>query len=163
MAATKVPFYSRYNRPETIPCETGNDFDKVRNFIINEKGHKVLVITGETNRYERIQAHKESCLIENILTAAVVDPSILNKRKGAYIDTVGMPKTLAEYQNLSIKLKQEFNELPVEKRAKFDHSAEKYVMQYGTKEWGEALGLVKEKVSEETATETKEEKKEESK
>lgn len=163
MAATKAAFFSRYNRPETIPCETGTDFDKVRNFIIDDKGHKVLVVTGETNRYERVQAHKEECLIENILTAAVVDPTILNKRKGAYIDTVGMPKTLAEYQNLSIKLKQEFNDLPVDVRAKFDHSAEKYVMQYGSKEWGEALGLVKEKVTEAAAPETEEEKKEETK
>lgn len=152
-------FFSRYNRPETIASETGTNFDKVRNIIINDNGHKALVITGETNRYEKVQAHKEECLIENILTAATLDPSILNRREGKFADVTGMPKTLAEYQNLAIKLTQDFEKLPVNVRAKFDHSAEKYVMQYGSKEWGEAMGIVKEELKKEP--EKAEEKKEE--
>lgn len=157
MAATKPAFYSRFNRPETIPCETGTEFDKTYSVIVDDNGHKVLRCTGETNRYEKIQAHKEECLIENILIRATMDPSILEKHKGSYFDATDMPRTLAEAQNKIIAVKQEFEKLPVEVRAKFDHSPEKYVQQYGTEEWGKALGIVAEKL-EEASEEKKEEK-----
>lgn len=160
MAATKEPFYSRYNRPETVAAPTGTKFDKTYNIIIDPNGHKVLKCTGETNRYEKIQAHKEECLIENILIRASIDPSILEKHKGSYFDATTMPRTLSEAQNKILSVKQEFEKLPVEIRAKFDHSAEKYVQEYGSKEWGEALGIITKKVEE---SKTKEEEKEEAK
>lgn len=163
MAATKPAFYSRYNRPETIAAETGTNFDKTYSVIIDNNGHKLLKCTGETDRYAKVQAHKEECLIENILVRASMDPSILEKHKGSYFDATDMPKTLAEAQNKILAVKQEFEKLPVEIRAKFDHSAEKYIQQYGSKEWGEALGIIAEKVAEAETAETKEEKKEEKK
>lgn len=86
-----------------------------------------------------------------------MDPSILEKHKGSYFDATDMPRTLAEAQNKIIAVKQEFEKLPVEVRAKFDHSPEKYVQQYGSEEWGKALGIVAEKL-EEAAEEKKEEK-----
>lgn len=160
MTASKPAFFSRYNRPETLATATGTDYDKTYSVIIDDNGHKVLKCTGETNRYEKVQAHKEECLIENILVRASMDPSILDKHKGSYFDATDMPRTLAEAQNKILAVKQEFEKLPVEIRAKFDHSAEKYVQQYGSKEWGKALGIIAEKVAE---AETKEEKKEEKK
>lgn len=160
MAKETLAFKTRFNKPDTIASETGTHYDKVRNIIIDENGHKALVITGETDRYAKIQAHKEECLIENILVQATMDPSILEKHKGTYFDATTMPRTLAEFQNLSLKLTQEFASLPANIKAKFDNSAEKYVMQYGSEEWGKALGLVKEKL-EEKKEEPKEEIKEE--
>lgn len=156
MTKEALTFKTRFNKPETIPCETGTRYDKVRNIVIDDNGHKVLIVTGETDRYAKIQAHKEECLIENILVQATMDPSILERHKGQYFDATTMPRTLAEFQNLSLKLTQEFSSLPAEVRAKFDNSAEKYVMSYGSKEWGEALGIIKEKLKEEKPAEKKE-------
>lgn len=157
----KAAFNSYYNRPETIPSPVGTEYDKVRKIIIDDTGHKVLKCVGETNRYQKIQAHKEECLIENILAKATMDPSILNQRNGQYFDATEMPKTLAEAQNKILEVKQEFEKLPVEVREKFGHSPERYVQLYGTKEWGEAVGLIQAKVEEaETKEETKKEDKE---
>lgn len=154
---TKATFHSYYNRPETVAAPTGTEYDKVRKIIIDDTGHKVLKVVGETNRYQKIQAHKEECLIENILAKATIDPTILNQRNGQYFDATEMPKTLAEAQNKILEVKQEFEKLPVEVREKFGHSPERYVQLYGSKEWGEAVGLIQAKVE---AAETKEEKKE---
>ena len=155
--AMEIPFFSRYKRPEGNGNETGTKYDKTYAMIIDNNGHKVLKCTGETNRYEKVQQYKEECLIENILARAQIDPGILNRKQGMYFDATEAPKTLAEAQNRILAVKQEFMKLPVEIRAKFDHSPEKYVMQYGTEVWGEALGMVKEKV-EEVEKETKGEK-----
>lgn len=153
MAKEAIAFKSMYDRPETIPCPTGNEYDKTYTMIIDEFGHKELKCTGETNRYEKIQSHLDEVLIENILAKATMDPSVLNKREGLYFDSTSMPKTLAEAQNAILALNQEFEKLPVEIKQKFDNSAEKYIAAYGSKEWGDKMGILTTEVKE---TETKE-------
>ena len=155
--ATKAPvFYSRYNRPETVAAETGTPYDKVYTMTVDENGHRNLLCTGETNRYQKIQSYKEETLIENILAKATIDPSILNQKQKQFFDATEMPRTLAEAQNKIISVKQEFEKLPVEVKAKFKNSPEVYVAKWGSKEWGEALGLVTEKVEETKKEESKE-------
>lgn len=154
--ATKCPFKSMYDRPDTISSETGTPFDKTYTMILDKAGHKHLRCTGETNRYEKIQSHLDECLIENVIAKATMDPSVLNKRQGLYFDSTSMPKTLAEAQNAILALNQEFEKLPAEMKQKFNNSPEQYVAEYGSKVWGDKLGLIKEEVKE-----TKEEKKEE--
>lgn len=148
MAATKAEpkFFSRFNRPVTVPVPTGTEFDKTYNIFVDEKGKRKLRCVGETNRYEKIQAHKEECLVENILAKSTLDPSVLNKTSGLYFDTTTLPKTLAEAQNAIIQIQGEFDKLDAETKLKFDNSVEKYVMQYGTLPWAEALGRVKNEV-----------------
>lgn len=153
MAKEATAFKSMYDRPATIPCETGTEYDKTYTMIIDEFGHKELKCTGETNRYKKIQSHLEEVLIENILAKATVDPSVLNKKQGLYFDSTSMPKTLAEAQNAILAIKQEFEKLPAEIKQKFDNSAEQYVAAYGSKEWGDKMGILTSEVKE---TETKE-------
>lgn len=145
MAATKTEpkFFSRFYRPSTVPVPTGTEFDKTYNVFVDEKGKRKLRCTGETNRDAKIQAHKDECLVENILAKATLDPSILNKTSGLYFDTTTLPKTLAEAQNAIIQIQGEFDKLDAETKLKFDNSVEKYVIQYGTLPWAEALGRVK--------------------
>lgn len=156
MAQAAAKFFSYYNRPETVAAPTGDEFDKTYTVEIDKFGHKKLVVSGKTNRWEKIQSYKDECLIENILVRATMDPSVLDARKGMYFDATKMPKTLAEAQNTILKVKEDFFRLPIEIRKKFDNSPEVYVSQYGTKEWGDALGIVKEEVEKK-----KEEKKQE--
>ena len=148
MAKETIAFKSMYDRPETIPCETGTEFDKTYTMIIDEFGHKDLKCTGETNRYEKIQSHLDEVLIENIIAKATLDPSVLCKTKGLYFDATSMPKTLAEAQNAILALNQEFEKLPVELKQKFDNSAEKYIAAYGSKEWGDKMGILNKTVEE---------------
>lgn len=132
--------------------EIGSKFRDTYEYAIDEKGHKTLVKTGEENIYSKIQEGLESTKIENILQRAMMgDPEALNRKKGDYLDCTEMPKTLAEAQNTIIKLRNEFNSLPVETRRQFDMSPEKYIQQYGSEAWATALGFVKEVKNEETA------------
>lgn len=153
--ATKCPFKSKYDRQETIAAETGTEYDKTYTMILDKNGIKHLKCTGETNRYKKIQSHLNECLVENILAKATMDPSVLNKKQGLYFDSTSMPKTLAEAQNAILALNQEFEKLPAEIKNKFNNSPEQYVAAYGSKEWGDKMGIIKETV------ETKEKKKEE--
>ena len=82
---------------------------------------------------------------------------MLNKREGLYFDSTSMPKTLAEAQNAILALNQEFEKLPAEIKQKFDNSSEKYIAQYGRKEWGDKLGILTKEVKETESKETKEE------
>lgn len=154
--ATKPVFYTLRNLPETKPVPTGTEFDKTYNLAIDkETGKKVLRCNGETNRYAKVQSHLEECLIENILAKATLDPSVLNKTSGLYFDATAMPKTLSEAQNAIIQITQEFDKLDADTKAKFDNSVEKYVDQYGTLPWAEALGRIKKQTEETEKTELK--------
>lgn len=156
----KAAFKSYYDRPESTPTATGTMYDNTYTVEIGKTGHKVLAKTGKTNRYDKVQLHKEECLVENILVRASMDPSLLEKKVGQYIDTTKMPKTLAEAQNIIIKAKNEFAALPIELRRKFDNSPEKYISEYGSQEWAETMGITKKEVVKEVI---KEEKKKEEK
>ena len=46
-------------------------------------------------------------------------------------------------QNMVIKCRNQFEDLPLEIRKKFDNDADLYVSMYGTNEWAEALGYNK--------------------
>lgn len=137
-----MAFLSRYKRGKTFPVPTGTEFDKTYQVKIDKFGHKSLTCTGKTNRYEVIQSHKDECDIQNILTRASTDPSILNKRPGQYFDATNMPKTLAEFQQIYIDTVNEFNQLPLETRKLFNNSVEQYVAEYGSDDFNEKLGLV---------------------
>lgn len=142
----KLPFFTRYEYGNTIPVSTGTEFDKTYQVKVDKLGHKSLVCTGKTNRFETIQQYKDECLIENILIRATTDPSVLNARVGSYFDASEMPKTLAEFQQMYIDTVNEFNKLPLETRKLFNNSPEQYVAELGTEECAKKLGLIKDVV-----------------
>lgn len=120
---------------------TGTEYTPVYEYEVDENLIKGLKKTGERNSYEEIQMHADECKIETILAKATVDPSILEQRKGIYADVSEMPKSLAEYKNLEIKIIQDFEKLPSEVREKFDNSFDKYIAEYGSEMWAKALGI----------------------
>lgn len=104
-------------------------------------GKRELVKVGETNVYEKIQEDLEGTKIENILHAAAMgDLNALNQRETIYADATTMPKNLMEAQNLVVKMKYEFEQMPLEVRKMFDYSAEKYVDEMGTEAFIEKMG-----------------------
>lgn len=166
--ATKIVYNYRGNHPEHKPAPTGSKFNITRQIVIDEKGHKTLEKTGQTNRYEKIQAQLESTKIENILQRAIMgDTSALDRVRGQYLDTTEYPTNLIDAQNAMIKITNDFWGLPKEMRAKFDNSPDRYIREFGSKEWMNKIGLDKEiekktaataaatTEANETATETK--------
>lgn len=158
--ATAIKFGTRYGDNKIFNAPTGDEYDNTYHVDIDKNGHKTLIRDGKTNRYLKIQSFAEECKIENILARCAVDPLALNQRAGQYVDMVDAPKTLAEAQNIMIKIRNEFEGLSVEERGKFDFSVEKYISEYGTEKWAKSLGLVKEEAAEIVEEKTEEAKKE---
>lgn len=74
--------------------------------------------------------------IENIIRRALGgDETALAVMHGQYMDVTEAPKTLAEMQQLVIKATNQFNELPLDIREKFNFDPGQFVAEYGTPEW----------------------------
>lgn len=142
--------------PDREPAPAGTSTEKEYTIQIDDYGHKTLIQTGETNTYTLIQASLEETKIENILKRATWDPETLNAMAGTYMDTTGMPTTLAQAQQMVIDATNEFERLPLDVRLKFDQSAEVYINEYGTKEWADKLGITPKKEPEEAPIANKE-------
>lgn len=124
-----------------MKTEPGNRMATTYEVEIDSHGHKELKATGKTDTYAKIQSYLEETKIENILARALLgDDEALNRVEGKYIDTTEMPKTLAEAQNMIIKMKTEFDSLPIEVRKEFNFSPEQFIATAGTEEWAKALG-----------------------
>lgn len=151
-------FYSRTNLPPKVGTEAGDKEATTYQTRIDENGHKITEAIGKTNIYDRIQSSLEETKIENIIKRFTEgDMSAFRTGAPIYADITEAPKNLMEAQNMIIRITDEFNSLPVDVRAKFDHSPEKYVALYGGEEWAKFVGYeIKkpEEISEPTVTET---------
>lgn len=140
--------YSITNLPEKKPTPTGTKYINTYQEEIDKKGKKGLKKTGKTNVYDMIQLDAESCKIENILHAvAMGDLSALKQREATYADTTTMPKNLMEAQNIVIRMKDEFYQMPLEVRQKFDNSPEQYVSEMGTNAFLEKMSPYNDKIA----------------
>lgn len=144
MAATKLKFKTAYDtRTDEMPSTpVGEKIVYEHREVMHDNGKRELVKDRAINIYEKIQASKEQCEIENILRrAAEGDLSVLNAVQGNYLDITDAPSSLAEAQKFVIRAKAEFDELPRDIRAKFENNAEQYVAEYGTNAWADKTGL----------------------
>ena len=142
-----MEFATLFNHPEPPIQSSGSDYEDEFIEEIGEDGKIQLVKIGEHNVYADHQVDLESTKIENILHAvAMGDLSALQKREAMYVDVTNMPKTLMEAQNIVIKAKQEFYNMPLEVRKEFDNSPEKYVSEMGTQEFLDKMAPYNEKM-----------------
>lgn len=130
MAAKKVLlFRSPFGSHERVHKNLGNSEKVLFTSRVDEAGNIELVPSGKEDLYAFIQSHKDSCDIHVLLARyANGDPDALSRVQGAYGDFTEMPKTYAELLNAVIAGENMFNSLPVEVRAKFDHSLEKFMV-----------------------------------
>lgn len=153
-----MSFYTAYNRPVTVPADTGDGTTPVYEYKM-VKGHKELVKTGTTSVYDLIQSELEDSKVENIIKRATAgDETALERYATMYFDSTQMPATIAEAQQKIVQIQNEFYELPIDKRAMFSHNADTYVHEYGTEAWARKMGLTKD-VSRETPKPVKQEEK----
>ena len=141
--------FTQLKRPETIPTNPGTPFINTYQEVIDKKSGKLkLEKIGEHNVYEEIQLDAESCKIENILHAvAMGDLNALHQREATYCDATTMPKTLREAQDLVIRLKDEFYNMPLDVRKEFQNSPEMYVSLMGTEKFKEIMAPYNEKIA----------------
>lgn len=139
--------FTQFNRPKTIPKIPGDHYLNEYQEQIDKKGVKSLVKIGEKDIYAMIQVDLEGTKIENILHAmAMGDLSALQQREATYYDATNMPKNLMEVENLVLKARYEFEQMPMEVREKFDNNPDKYVMEMGSKEFNEKMAPYNEKI-----------------
>lgn len=140
--------YDLFHTPNTIPVEAGTEYLNEYQEHINKSGKLELEKSGEHNVYDIIQSHAEEVKIENILHAvAMGDLSALQQREASYCDTTTMPKSLMEAQNLVIRMKDEFYNMPLEVRKEFSNDPEVYVSEMGTEAFREKMAPYNEKIA----------------
>ena len=101
-----------------------------------------LKADGYVDTYDKIQSHADSVDINVILSRfANGEPDILTRYQTQYMDVTEMPKTLAGALNSVISAERDFNGLPVEVRAKFNHSFSEWLASAGSSDWAEKMGF----------------------
>ena len=122
-----VKIHSRFSRPVSGIIHFGDGTEPIYEERIVE-GVRKLVETGRTNVHEFIQKSLPDTLIYNIIAKferGNVD--ILNQRAGQYVDITGLPKTLAEAENIIIKSNRFFDSLPLDVRNRFGNSSSSFL------------------------------------
>ena len=137
----KEKFRTMYGEKLLTISPSGEKIEIRHRADIGKDGKRVLIRDRKVAIYDLIQSNREECEIENIIRRSVEgDYNALNAKPGVFADITGMPKSIAEAQQLVINLKESFDKLPKEIKAKFEHNAEIYVAEYGTDTWAEKTG-----------------------
>lgn len=111
--------------------------------VFDKNGHFELECTGEEDIYPAIQADKLSCDINNIIRRYTAgDFSALGTAQGAYGDFSEIPSSYAEILNSLIHAEHEFMKLPVDTRAKFNHSWQEWLSSMGSDDFKIKMGIL---------------------
>lgn len=110
----------------------GNRVHNLRQGRFDDSGIFVLDIAGSEDIYDMIQSHAASVDIHVILDRyrrgdidALGDPA-----RSVFCDIADMPRDYAQLLNFVIDGERAFMSLPVDERAKFDHSFAKWLMSF---------------------------------
>lgn len=141
-------YFTQVKTPERKATPSGDKYLSVYQEEITKDGKKILVPTGKTNVYEKIQVDLETTKIENILKAvAMGDLSVLRQQEPIYIDATTLPKSLMESQNIVLKAKGEFEKMPLEVKELFHNSADEYLAEMGTEKFFEKMSPYNKKIA----------------
>ena len=139
---------------------TGNGREPEYEYRVTDEGRE-LVKTGETDVYALIQSRLDETKIENIIKRATYDSTALGNQNWqtseVMTDISDAPTNYHEWYGRIKDAEAEFDKLPIEVKNKWDNDIEKYVMAYGTTEWADKMGLLKEEKPAENTTKKKEE------
>lgn len=134
-------FKSAYSEHTSQATPAGEPTVNTYEHRINEYGETYLEKTGTKNIHEEIQQYKEESMIENAINRVIDGDVSMLRADGSYIDCTMMPHNLMEAQQMIQDLNNTWAKLPIELRAKYDHSVEKFVGAAGGQEWLNDLGL----------------------
>ena len=110
----------------------GNRVHNLRQGRFDDSGIFVLDIAGSEDIYDMIQSHAASVDIHVILDRfrrgdidALGDPA-----RSVFCDIADMPRSYAQLLNLVADGERAFMSLPVDERAKYDHSFAQWLMSF---------------------------------
>lgn len=136
-----MKFRTLYGEKKKRKSPTGEKTEMRHRAVIHKNGRRELVRDKEVAIYDLIQANREECEIEHIIRRATEgDYNALNAINGQYADITNMPSSIAEAQQMVINMKNEFEKLPKEVKAKFEYNPEIYVAEFGSESWAEKTG-----------------------
>jgi hypothetical protein len=116
-------FSTQFDARDRIISNAGDRLKQLYEARVDSQGHIDLVESGTEDLYDYIQSFKESCDINTIVKRfAAGDTDVLARRQATYGDFTQLPGTYAELLNTVIQGENYFNSLPLETRAKFNHS-----------------------------------------
>mgnify|MGYP000734932618 CR=1 FL=1 len=139
------------------PTEAGETVRRTYLWERDKNGERVLRLDQVIDQQAEIDSYLEETKIENIIRRASIDPNIAERIApelgGGIQDFTEVPQTLAELQNIIIRAKQIWDEIPKENKMKFDNDVDKFIASFGTVEWAKNLGVYKEKQTDGKTTE----------
>ena len=139
MSRFRTPFEEKHKR---YFSPSGEKEVTVYTHHINKHGNKEFVENGTENIYEKIQAQAEESKIETLINRVIAGDVSALRPDGQYLDCTQMPKTLAEAQTMIADLQDTWSKLPIDLRAKYNHSVEEFIAAAGKKEWLEDMGFI---------------------
>lgn len=107
----KIKVFNQFNPPVGDACPVGDGKIPVFDYVKDEKsGEVVYKEVGKTNLYELIQAAKDGTDIHYIAERmAKGDTSLLNAKKGYFVDTSELPKDVFELEEMSKTIRATYN------------------------------------------------------
>lgn len=134
-------FRTQYDRVQQV-SNSGERLAPTYSSKVSKDGVIDLVETGKVDLYEQIQSWRESCDIKVILQKYVNgDISALDQRPMFFGDFSDAPVSLSDYYQRLIDAEEAFNRLPVETRAKFNHSSSEFFTSMGSEKFNEIMGI----------------------
>lgn len=135
-------FKTQYDARDRVLSNSGSPVKKTYGGSYNERGQLILTEKGQEDLYGYIQSFAESVDINVILARFCNGESdALSKVQGFYGDITGMPTTYADALNRIDECREMFQKLPVETRAKFNHSFTEFLAGSQADDFLEKLGL----------------------
>lgn len=120
--------------------DPGNRFYIEKHGEVQPNGVIKLVPDKEIDLQEKYNAEYPATTIENILAnSSPLDSFADDGLHG--IDATQLPKTFAEFLQLQIDRKREFDRLPVDVKQKFNNDVSQYMATAGSEEWFDKLGI----------------------
>ena len=149
----KAKFRTQFDKGDFTFIAPSGDFTELRHRAeIDKNGKRKLIKDKEVAIYDLIQASREECEIERIIQRAVEgDYNALNQANGVYTDITGAPSSIAEAQQWIIGIKEKWDELPADIKAKFENNVEIYTAEFGTEAWADKVGYTEALKTEEAA------------
>lgn len=138
--------YSRMKNHTHFYSDPGSRFYKQFSLSIDKNGVKDLRPNGkpDIDIYDEIQSHSESVDIHVLLKRFENgDVSVFSRTVSNYLDTTGLPKTLAEWEQARIDGENIFNGLPVNVRAEFNHSPSEFFASIGSEKFNNIFNVGK--------------------
>lgn len=127
-------FYTPFDRPARRFSPVGSRTKINYQLDIDPDGRKILVETGVTDVYEKIQSYKNDCLVENIVRRYLAgDTMALSKSQGVYCDTALIPKDLISAHEAVRQAESIYKHLPADVRGRYS-SFKEFVNNFGTLE-----------------------------